>query len=148
MAWNGCRLLLSWQFEVYLHWDPNLQQSNHTEEKEIVREADLAQTAGALLSFTSQHQDTVFVYGIDVDVQCCVDVEPNLTQPVQTLALYNFQYKVLNKIHHRMTTQNQLVIMTVINASLTMQPTLQHKCRLTSFQNISFILFVHHNAIV
>ena len=37
MAWTSCWLVSLDNFKVYLHWDPNLQQSNHTKEKEIVR---------------------------------------------------------------------------------------------------------------
>ena len=50
MAWTSwCWSSLD-NSKVYLHWDPNLQQSNHTKEKEIVRRRENLprQTVGEL----------------------------------------------------------------------------------------------------
>jgi len=64
MAWTSwCWSSLD-NSKVYLRWDPNLQQSNHTKEKEIVR---LRQTQSRQLCRLAWHMEKA-----DVDVQCCV----------------------------------------------------------------------------
>lgn len=70
MAWTSwCWSSLD-NSKVYLHWDPNLQQSNHTKEKEIVR---LRQTQSRQLCRLVQHVLGKCREGeADVDVQCCV----------------------------------------------------------------------------